>query len=100
VEVNGQFILRVQELMSDLKHSNKRLTLEEFQKKHKNTMDDMNMMDNPESRAAYRRQLDAERRKRMKQMKKRRKDDERQKKLKKKTQETSQENNFNYFKYF
>uniref|UniRef100_A0A7S4DNA2 Uncharacterized protein n=1 Tax=Lotharella globosa TaxID=91324 RepID=A0A7S4DNA2_9EUKA len=84
VATDDECRLRVQELMSDLKNSNKRLTLEEFQKKHKSTMDDMNMMDNPESRAAYRRQLDAERRKRMKQMKKRRKDDKKLKKKKKK----------------
>eukprot|EP00954_Amorphochlora_amoebiformis_P000204 17426-Amorphochlora_amoeboformis.AAC.2 len=57
--------LRVLELVEGLHGGNKRLTLEEFKKKHQDTMDDMNMQDNPEARAQYRKQLDLERKKRV-----------------------------------
>mmetsp|Transcript_23397 Transcript_23397/g.32709 ORF Transcript_23397/g.32709 Transcript_23397/m.32709 type:complete len:173 (+) Transcript_23397:160-678(+) len=76
--------LRANELMESLNNSNKRLTLEEFVKKHKDTMDDINIADNEESRMQYRKQLDAERRKRMKQIKKRKKEEEKARKSKKK----------------
>uniref|UniRef100_A0A7S2X8D6 Uncharacterized protein n=1 Tax=Lotharella oceanica TaxID=641309 RepID=A0A7S2X8D6_9EUKA len=78
--------LRVQELISDLKNSSKRLTIEEFSKKHRDTFDDMNnITDDPETREEYRRQLDAERRRRMKiAEKKKRRDEKEKKKLKKK----------------
>jgi len=76
--------LRAQQLLEGLANSKERLTLEDFVKKHKDTMDDLAMSDNPEFRAQYRKQLDEDRRKRMKAMKKRRKNEESKKKSKKK----------------
>mmetsp|Transcript_13083 Transcript_13083/g.23757 ORF Transcript_13083/g.23757 Transcript_13083/m.23757 type:complete len:180 (+) Transcript_13083:391-930(+) len=76
--------LRVQELTESLQKSNKRLSLEDFLNKHKDTMDDLNMSGDPAALLEYKKQLDADRKKRMKQIKKRRKDEVKKKKEKKK----------------
>jgi len=82
-------------LISDLKNSSKRLTLEEFSKKHQDTFNDINLTDDPDSRKEYRRQLNAERRRRMKLAEKRKKKEGKDKKKKKRKKEKKKKRDVN-----